>query len=64
MDWKDEIPQPTDKQYNKFLKNLDMKNKLVQLPTELFNEIVKSAKDNDRSVNSEIKQLIKKGLRK
>jgi len=36
-----------------------MKKKLIEMPTELFNEIVRLASDNDRSVNAEIRHAIK-----
>ena len=41
-----------------------MKKKLIEMNDNLFKEIVKSAKKNDRSVNKEISSLIKKGLNK
>jgi hypothetical protein len=41
-----------------------MKKKLIELPTELFKRIEVSAKNNDRSVNKEISQLLKSALDK
>ena len=37
-----------------------MKKKLIEIPTELFEKIVRLAKKNDRSVNKEITNLLKK----
>lgn len=64
MNWKDKIELPTDKQYSKFMNNINMKKKLIEMNDELFKEIVKSAQKNDRSVNKEISSLIKKGLKR
>ena len=36
-----------------------MKKKLIEIPTELFEKIVRLASENDRSVNKEINNLIK-----
>ena len=41
-----------------------MKKKLVEIPTELFNKIVRLAYENDRSVNKEINHLLKSALGK
>ena len=41
-----------------------MKKKLIEIPTELFNKIVRLASENDRSVNKEINNLLKKGINK
>ena len=39
-----------------------MKKKLIEIPTELFNKIVRLASENDRSVNKEINNLLKKAI--
>lgn len=41
-----------------------MKKKLIEIPQELFKEIESSAKKNDRSVNKEITNLLKKAVKK
>ena len=41
-----------------------MKKKLIEIPTELFDKIFKSAKSNDRSVNKEINHLLKSSVGK
>lgn len=41
-----------------------MKKKLIEIPTELFDKIVRLASENDRSVNKEINNLLKKGIKK
>jgi len=40
-----------------------MKKKLIEIPTELFNKIIQLAKKNDRSVNKEITNLLKKSVK-
>ena len=62
MNWKEQIPQPTDKQYNKFMENISMKKKLIEIPIELFNKIQQLAKDSERSDNKQIVHLLKKAL--
>jgi len=37
-----------------------MKKKLIEIPAELFDKIVRLASENDRSVNKEINHLLKK----
>lgn len=39
-----------------------MKKKLIEISEELFKQIESSAKLNERSVNAEIRVLLKKGL--
>ena len=39
-----------------------MKKKLIELPVDLFKEIEKMANKNDRSVNKEIKNLLKTAI--
>lgn len=39
-----------------------MKNKLIQIPDQIYPSLVKQAKKNDRSVNKQIIKYIKKGL--
>mgnify|MGYP003641465668 CR=1 FL=1 len=39
-----------------------MKKKLIEIPIELFNKIKELAKENDRSVNKEIVNLLKQKL--
>ena len=39
-----------------------MKKKLIEIPTELFEKIVRLASENDRSVNKE-NTKIKRGMR-
>ena len=39
-----------------------MKKKLIEMNDNLFKEIVKSAKKNDRSVNKQIIYMLKKSL--
>ena len=39
-----------------------MKKKLIEIPIEDFEKLKSSAKQNDRSVNAEIRQAIKKHL--
>ena len=41
-----------------------MKKKLIEMPEALFTELEKSAKQNDRSVNAEIRFIIKNFLEK
>jgi len=41
-----------------------MKKKLIEIPTELFNKIVRLASENDRSVNKQINYLLKIALDK
>lgn len=41
-----------------------MKKKLIEIPTELYEKIVQSASDNDRSVNKEINHLLKSAMAK
>jgi len=40
-----------------------MKKKLIEIPTELFERIARLAKKNDRSVNKEITNLLKKSVK-
>ena len=40
----------------------NMKKKLIELPVDLFKEIEKMANKNDRSVNKEIKNLLKTAI--
>ena len=40
-----------------------MKDKLIQIDQETFDKLEKKAKENDRSVNAEIRQAIKKHLK-
>jgi len=41
-----------------------MKKKLIEIPTDLFEQIEKSAFKNERSVNKEITFLLKSALAK
>ena len=41
-----------------------MKSKLIKLDFKLFDRVVKSAEKNDRSVNAEIRHLLKVALDK
>jgi hypothetical protein len=41
-----------------------MKKKLIEIPTELFEKIVRLAAENDRSVNKEINHLLKSAVGK
>lgn len=41
-----------------------MKKKLIEIPTELFDKIVRLASENDRSVNKEINHLLKSAVGK
>jgi hypothetical protein len=41
-----------------------MKKKLIEIPTELFDKIVRLASENDRSVNKEINYLLKSAVGK
>ena len=41
-----------------------MKKKLIEIPTDLFQQIEKSADKNERSVNKEITFLLKSALAK
>ena len=41
-----------------------MKKKLIEIPTDLFEKIVRLASENDRSVNKEINNLLKKAVKK
>jgi len=36
-----------------------MKKKLIEIPTELFDKIIRLASENDRSVNKQINYLLK-----
>ena len=36
-----------------------MKKKLIEMPTDLFDKIVRLASENDRSVNKQITHLLK-----
>ena len=40
-----------------------MKKKLIEVPQELFDKIVRLASENERSVNKQINHLLKKGIR-
>ena len=40
------------------------KKKLIEIPTELFDKIVRLASENDRSVNKEINHLLKSAVGK
>lgn len=41
-----------------------MKKKLIEIPTELFDKIIRLASENDRSVNKEINYLLKSAVGK
>ena len=41
----------------------NMKDKLIQIDLETFEKLESKAKENDRSVNAEIRQAIKKHLK-
>jgi len=41
-----------------------MKKKLIEIPTELFNKIVRLASENDRSVNKQIVFILKNAIGK
>jgi len=41
-----------------------MKKKLIEIPTELFDKIVRLATENDRSVNKQINHLLKSAVGK
>ncbi len=41
-----------------------MKKKLIEIPTELFDKIVRLASENDRSVHKEINHLLKSAVGK
>jgi predicted HicB family RNase H-like nuclease len=63
MNWQDKIKLPNDKDYNRFLNNITMKKLLLRLAPELHQKLLRSAIENDRSVNSEIIQAIKNYLK-
>ena len=47
------------KELNAIKRGYMYKNKLIQIPTELFDKIVRLASENDRSVNKQIGFMLK-----
>jgi hypothetical protein len=49
---------------SRMVKPHSMKKKLIEIPTELFDKIVRLASEKDRSVNKEINHLLKSAVGK
>jgi hypothetical protein len=64
MTWKEQILEQTKNEpLSEVFKKRDMKKKLIEMPEAIFKALEQSAKQNDRSVNKEINNLLKKALK-